>query len=376
MSGKILRAITTLFFATLGAAAVEAAPSSSAVNAANAWADMNKGMPGVYRTNDFVFAAVAFDREGSTSLMRRRAVTEVAEMLFAEARKDVEDKLSKEDRQWLDSRPGRLSLPGHVIVQGDKGGIYRYVFAVRSEDFKNALTHERIQREVSEIKARLPKEPEAYGSLYGSYKQFELQLLSQLARYNGPLTNIATPPVSLRAYADAAPRLYEARDRLIKTLSETEHHALFAVAMDCTDRTPDFLKALGAAKIKTIPAGTLLPTPISRRIEVCHGFVRFDDGLSADEPRQMPLIRKLFEEGHDLPLATHLLLAAVDASPRSPRVWEYLSAAADAAGNRPLALLSARVWYALDTKHRMDAMKSLLQENGSPASKAVSDLIH
>ena len=76
MSGKILRAITTLFFATLGAAAVEAAPSSSAVNAANAWADMNKGMPGVYRTNDFVFAAVAFDREGSTSLMRRRAVTE------------------------------------------------------------------------------------------------------------------------------------------------------------------------------------------------------------------------------------------------------------------------------------------------------------
>lgn len=308
--------------------------------------------------------------------MRRRAVTEVAEMLFAEARKDVEDKLSKEDRQWLDSRPGRLSLPGHVIVQGDKGGIYRYVFAVRSEDFKNALTHERIQREVSEIKARLPKEPEAYGSLYGSYKQFELQLLSQLARYNGPLTNIATPPVSLRAYADAAPRLYEARDRLIKTLSETEHHALFAVAMDCTDRTPDFLKALGAAKIKTIPAGTLLPTPISRRIEVCHGFVRFDDGLSADEPRQMPLIRKLFEEGHDLPLATHLLLAAVEESPRSPIVWEYLYAAADAAGNRPLALLSARVWYALDTKHRMDAMKSLLQENGSPASKAVSDLIH
>ena len=101
-----------------------------------------------------------------------------------------------------------------------------------------------------------------------------------------------------------------------------------------------------------------------------------DDGLSADEPRQMPLIRKLFEEGRDLPLATHLLLAAVEESPRSPLVWEYLYAAADAANNRPLALLSARVWYVLDKNHRMDAMKALLRENGSPASKAVSDLIH
>ena len=362
MSGKILRAVFPLLIASLVSTTVVAAPPSSAVKAANAWADMNKGMPGVYRTNDFVFAAVAFDSEGSTSLMRRRAVAEVAEMLFAEARKDVDEKLSEEDRHWLDSRPGRLSLPGHVILQGEKGGIYRYVYAVRTEDFKNAISHKRIQQEVSEIKARLPKEPEAYGNLYGSY--------------NGPLYNIATPPVSLRAYANAAQRLYEARDRLVSTLSETEHHTLFAVAMDCTDRTPDFLKALGAAKIKTIPAGTLLPTPVSRRIEVCHGFVRFDDGLSADEPRQMPLIRKLFEEGRDLPLATHLLLAAVEESPRSPVVWEYLYAAADAANNRALALLSARVWYVLDKNHRMDAMKALLRENGSPASKAVSDLIH
>lgn len=119
MSGKILRAVFPLLIASLVSTTVVAAPPSSAVKAANAWADMNKGMPGVYRTNDFVFAAVAFDSEGSTSLMRRRAVAEVAEMLFAEARKDVDEKLSEEDRHWLDSRPGRLSLPGHVILQGE-----------------------------------------------------------------------------------------------------------------------------------------------------------------------------------------------------------------------------------------------------------------
>lgn len=368
----ILRSIAVLFFSlVLSVVSLQARATPDSARLLDQWKSMKISSPGVYTTDEWTYVYVTRAWNESTIQQHRRwARMESARLLYAYVLNQHLSKLSEAEQIALKVYKGKLDVTGSVVLSTKKEDLFVYVFAVNTselEKFTVSLTSPKVFKEISHKIYEHPTAAEGFFNLIASK---ELSLITGIHNYRGQLFNVSDPAIDQRTYSENATKYFQLRDGVLKTEFQNTD-SLLRKTFDCTWKKSGFLNSLQKEGISLYPVNW--QTPILKQVEACQGFVRFDSRINSREPAMMPYVRKLFSAGQDLEVAIALLEYGAEVSPRSSEVWEYLTAAYDAAGQKNASHLCARVWFTLSGS--TDAFVTLLKMAEMDGEKKVSSFL-
>lgn len=334
---------------------------------AQTWKSLNIEEPGVYVHDDSVFVMVSRPWElSNTSAHRRWATPQIGQRLYQWA---VDGSgVSETEKRLLHSSNASITVTGHSVFSGKDGDRFISVYAFDKTKLDEKIKAMDFEIQAQEAALAMIDQPEKYVRVFDEYRFTELALLSALKSYDGKLFSVTAPKTRLRDFAVTSQVYYEARDAVIGAQhSPISNILLYRTAWNCVDDPKSFYTELSEQNVELLP--TQSRHPVMSQVKSCQGFVVFDRTLSAKEPVMMPRIKALFVKGQDLELATYLLEQAVEESPRSPLVWEYLTAAYEAAQNTEAAKLTSRVWFLLDESSSHEAFFKVLSQQKDTASE-------
>lgn len=320
---------------------VAGADLQSAAALQQSWRSLNATAPGIYRTDDTVFARARIPASRSPERDRVRAELKAVEMLATSAIPAATD-------QWtraLATYANRVEFPVR-IVEHDCGSKGCDVVAAADRRTLESIPVPNAATLKAKAAERLATIDEAAIDFFFNAGFPEAALALALRRPDMPAFSIRPGAVADVATLETLKRMNEKRRAILAQVPDDprpENLALKALgALEDVAAWEAALQGAGIHIAKWSP-----DTPLLRQVAKTQGFVRFPTHASDAAPPTMPIVKDRFARGVGLEEATYMLENAAERSPRCAEVWEYLSAAYRAAGNFDAARIATRVWVSV-----------------------------
>lgn len=320
---------------------VAGADLQSAAAVQQSWRNLNATEPGIYRTDDTVFARARIPASRSPERDRIRAELKAVEMLAASTVPPATD-------------PWTRALAAYAYRVEFSVRIIEHDCGVKDCDVVAAVDRRTLESipvpDTATLKAkaaeRLATIDEAAIDFFFNAQFPEAALALALRRPDMPGYSIRPGAVADVATLETMKRLSEKRRAVLAQVpDDLRPESLALKALGALDDVATWETALQRAGIYI--AKWSPDTPLLRQVAQAQGFVRFPSQASDTTPPTMPIVKDRFTRGVGLEEATYMLENAAERSPRCPEVWEYLAAAYRAAGNFDAARIATRVWVSV-----------------------------
>lgn len=360
LSLVIVSTIPTMVNAQSGAA-------SRSIELGKMWQSLAIKTPGVHVHDNTVFVMVSRPWGLSNGSEHRRWATPIIGQFLYQWAAELSG-VSATEKRLLFASGSLLSVTGRSLYSGKDGDNFVAVYAFDKSVIDTKIKTIDFKKKAMAAAQSAIADPQNNILVFENNRFDEVALLASLKAYNGKLFSVSAPVTKLRVFSSVSRTYYEARDALIEiSAPPISNVQLYKAAWNCVDNAEEFHTQLGNQNIALLPTNSR--NPIMSQVNSCQGFVTFDQQLSDKEPVMMARIKAQFAKGADLELATYLLEQAVEEAPRNPEVWEYLTAAYEAANNHDAAKLASRVWFLLDKSNSKEVFFKVFSQNKNTGSE-------
>ena len=349
------------------AVSAQTTAATKSMELAKTWQSLNIRTPGVHVHDDTIFVMVTRPWSISNGSEHRRWATPLIGQFLYQWAAEASG-VTPTEKRMLFASGAHLSLTGRSLYSGKDADNFVAVYAFSKSAVDQKIQSLDFKEHAAQIALDAINNPSEFIRVYENNRFSEMALLSALKAYEGKLFSVSAPVTKLRVFSSVSRSYYEARDALIEMTSPAISNVpLYKAAFNCVDNAEEFYLQLGQENVKLLPSHSSMP--VMGQIQSCQGFVVLDSQLSDKEPVMMPRIKSLFAKGQDLELVTYLLEQAVEESPRNSEVWEYLTAAYEAANRKESAQLASRVWFLLDKTNSKEVFFKVFTQHQNTSSE-------
>lgn len=254
-----------------------------------------------------------------------------------------------------------FNAPINVIFDGRVERRYRNVIVTSTDSLRDYADKLNVESLLTKTAEKVLRDPSDYSSYFRAANLNEVPLLIQLKELRSVVRTLGPELPLTRNNIRQAKAFIDSKRALLAEINDP----VLLSAFECQDFPSKFRSELadqGITLFSTRPAHNSLVN----RIKACQGFTTFDSTTDIETPDMWNRITELFKTGTDLELATYLLEQSAIKSPNDPLIWEYLSAAYEAAGASNDAAIIDRVWFLTSAeKSETSVLAKILRNSGN-----------